>query len=584
MHNILYAYTGENNLLQINEIYIKGVNFLEFFNSSMISERNYFTLYKKIEEDLNKSEGLIIDKNFLVNEMEIFEFAVYLRLMKGENWDLPIYIFINSSQKSFYEFVKSDFTNVSKTIRFDIINSTEFEKDSFSGEANFIHNFKRKTSEKLEWSSFLKTIEINDKQTDNHSIANKWGIYRWSKTIILEEDEAILDLIKKVDEDIYFKYLQAIYPVSQDLQISDNILKIEYTGNPKILYIDDDAEKGWYEIMCQLIFSKNNIKDFYYLSDELKLKSRDEIVKLCVEKIKNDDIDVVILDFRLHKIDTSTSNIKQITGYQILEIIKEKINPGIQVIIFSATNKIWNLQAIQDAGGDGFVLKERPENSVDQNFTKDSILSFRKILEERLQMTFLKDFYNDYRFIENLLIPRRNYKNQNPLPKKFVDEVLKWLKLSNDIISKGKCNDANLMSSFLFKFSVLENLANRIIDVDTPIYIGKDDKNRNKYEFEFRNSNTKLVNFHEDDNVSGIYHRTDDIFSSNRSLPWSIKILNTLDYISDKRFDQEKLNKVIKKRNDFIHSNSTTGDKSTVDNKDIIFLHQLIVTGLQNVV
>lgn len=221
---------------------------------------------------------------------------------------------------------------------------------------------------------------------------------------------------------------------------------------------------------------------------------------------------------------------------------------------------------------------------MDQNFTKDSILSFRKILEERLQMTFLKDFYNDYRFIENLLIPRRNYKNQNPLPKKFVDEVLKWLKLSNDIISKGKCNDANLMSSFLFKFSVLENLANRIIDVDTPIYIGKDDKNRNKYEFEFRNSNTKLVNFHEDDNVSGIYHRTDDIFSSNRSLPWSIKILNTLDYISDKRFDQEKLNKVIKKRNDFIHSNSTTGDKSTVDNKDIIFLHQLIVTGLQNVV
>lgn len=48
----------------------------------------------------------------------------------------------------------------------------------------------------------------------------------------------------------------------------------------------------------------------------------------------------------------------------------KKINPGIQVIIFSATNKVWNLQALQEAGADGFIIKESPENSIDPNFTK----------------------------------------------------------------------------------------------------------------------------------------------------------------------------------------------------------------------
>lgn len=208
MHNILYAYTGENNIPQIYDINIKEVNFLEFFNSSKISEWNYFTLYKKIEENLNQSEALIIDKNILVNEMEIFEFAVYIRLMKGEKWNLPIYIFTNSSQKSFYEFVKSDFTNISKTNRFDIINSTEFEKDPFSGKANFIQNFTRKTSEKLEWSSFLKTIEIKDKETDNHSIANEFGLYQLAYNAGIDIKE-ITDFDSEKLNSFYFKWLLA---------------------------------------------------------------------------------------------------------------------------------------------------------------------------------------------------------------------------------------------------------------------------------------------------------------------------------------------------------------------------------------
>nr|WP_294723797.1 hypothetical protein [Prevotella sp.] len=55
--------------------------------------------------------------------------------------------------------------------------------------------------------------------------------------------------------------------------------------------------------------------------------------------------------------------------------IKE-FNAGIQVIIFSATNKVWNLLALQKYGADGFIIKEGPENSKEPSFTIQTIENF----------------------------------------------------------------------------------------------------------------------------------------------------------------------------------------------------------------
>ena len=79
--------------------------------------------------------------------------------------------------------------------------------------------------------------------------------------------------------------------------------------------------------------------------------------------------------------------------YTLLKRIKE-YNKGIQVIIFSATNKIWNLQALQEAGADGFILKESPENNFDFDFTKQSVLNMIDKTSECLGMIFLKDINN----------------------------------------------------------------------------------------------------------------------------------------------------------------------------------------------
>jgi hypothetical protein len=70
-----------------------------------------------------------------------------------------------------------------------------------------------------------------------------------------------------------------------------------------------------------------------------------------------------------------------------------------------------------------------------------------------------------------------------------------------------------------------------------------------------------LRNFIEDENNKGYYRKTNRVYESSRHIPWVIKILNTIDFITDENLNEEDLTKLVKKRNDFIHANSTTGDK-----------------------
>lgn len=499
--------------------------------------------------------------------------ATYIRCTDTINRLKPIFIY---SFVDYSYLLDNEYFNILKTKNIFLI---DYSAKSFIDALSKAKS--QLTTENLMKEIRKLNLSVPKNIGDSHSIANKWAIYRWSQTIDTDEVSEILQNKKNISSNLYFKYLQTIYPISSTGSISEESLKIKSSIKPKILYIDDDADGGWSEIFCKIILEENKM-DFHYIGDELKSKSEDEIIDLSLSKIIDEEFDIVILDFRLHRNDIIEKDVKKITGFRILEKIK-KHNSGIQVIIFSATNKIWNLEVLQEFA-DGFILKENAENSSDSEYTKNNILYFVNILEGRSNMIFLKRFYKDYDDIQTLLLPRKKVKNLNPLPKEFVDEVLKWLLLSNDIVSKGKCDDDKIMSSFLFKFSVLENLANRIIDVDNPIKDDFENKNGRNFKFQFRKSDRRLKNFVEDEEKHGYYRRSKSVFKSFRNLPWSIKILNALDFISEEKLGEEQLNLVIKKRNDFIHSNTTTGDKAKVDFEDIIFLHDLIIKGLKNVV
>lgn len=409
---------------------------------------------------------------------------------------------------------------------------------------------------------------------DNHSVTNEWAIYRWANAIGANNDE-IEEIIGKVNCQLYFKYLRTCYPIEETYKFSESELNIRYLGNPRILYIDDETDKGWYEVLSHLLDEKLY---FDYIGEDFKSIEREEIITKSLSKIVNDNIDLVILDFRLHPDDFNTKRIHDITGLKLLESIKRQ-NPGIQVIIFSATNKIWNFKAIQEKGADGFITKESPINSFDKSFIEKSIKNMVKIISDRLEMTFLKRFYNNFNEIIELLIPRKNYKKSpNPLPKDFVDEILKWYKLSIDIISGQNISDAHKTSAFIFMFSIIENLSNRVINIDDPIKIEKIKNNAKVklFKFEFRGTN-KTLSFFKEDNSSGSYTKTRFPLECGKSIPWNQKILNTIDFITNEMLPDEKLSEIVKKRNDFIHANLTTGTVFKISNDDLIWIHDNVI-------
>jgi len=60
--------------------------------------------------------------------------------------------------------------------------------------------------------------------------------------------------------------------------------------------------------------------------------------------------------------------------------------------------------------------------------------------------------------------------------------------------------------------------------------------------------------------------------------------LNSIDFITEEKLSEEDLTSTVKKRNDFIHANSTTGTKISITIEDLIFLNNIIIAGLKNVI
>ena len=145
-------------------------------------------------------------------------------------------------------------------------------------------------------------------------------------------------------------------------------------------------------------------------------------------------------------------------------------------------------------------------------------------------------------------------------------------------------NEIKIVSSFIFKFSVLENISTRIIDIENPIFTSKNEKGIKKYKFQFRTSEKRLRNFIEDEGNQGYYRKTNKIFESSRNLPWAIKILNAIDYITNESLSEIELTNIVKRRNDFIHANTTTGEKVNINMEDLLFINKIISIGLKNII
>lgn len=312
--------------------------------------------------------------------------------------------------------VDHEYFNILKTKNVELV---PYSKKAFEVAAN--KNFEPLKPEELSKEILKLKLDPPLNYDDSHSIANEWAIHQWAKTIGCDKTDKLAKVFQNVETNLYFKYLKTINPISELSIISPEKLKFKYEGKPKVLLIDDEADKGWYEIFAFLLGDLNGIYTDYLGIDFKKLSS-DEIIENSIEKIFNDDIDIVILDFRLNPSDFKNKSSEQITSVKLLKKIKE-INPGVQVIAFSATNKIWNFQALIESEVDGFIFKDGSENV---NLTIISLIDKIKLCSEKAFL--LKPLYEIFKEIKQ---------NASNLSESFKNNIVKNLSICFELLVKS---------------------------------------------------------------------------------------------------------------------------------------------------
>lgn len=257
----------------------------------------------------------------------------------------------------------------------------------------------------LNYKHFLESLKIKApaNYSTHHSLANEWGVQRWSEMLQIE---IIDDRNDKMDfkKLLFYKYLRAKLGEPQKFNSkwwknNPSMLSFGFLPNEKykIVYIDDEYDKGWFCLLSQIFESQhiqfNAFKDF---EDDIERKDLEKRIKNFID---SNDANCYILDLRLHESDFN-ENTKVLLGQEISTYIKNK-NKGNQIIIFTASDKVWNLKKVlhineehQIKGASGYVIKESPELVYTRDQTYEIFQDFQKEILHACRQSFIKDYFN----------------------------------------------------------------------------------------------------------------------------------------------------------------------------------------------
>lgn len=304
-----------------------------------------------------------------------------------------------------------------------------------------------------DFSSFVNSIIINPPANylSHHSIANEWSILRWAKVLgIATEKEALKNVRINIESLLYYKFLQAKYPIEAD----PDKAAFKINGKGRILYIDDEWNKGWDVVLEKFVSSSPDIV-FETLKYDFKDKTHEEILAECKRKIASSNPDAILLDLRLSDSDfTNSHNSLHLTGYKVLKAIK-LINPGIQVIIFTASNKVWNFTELQNAGCDDFVLKESPDLSTDAGYSRNAINKMASSVSNAFKMSFLKKVYLKMAEIEKQITVADNDEEAD-----FLLRLKNNLNVAFKLLIDTKISAKYFNYAYLQLFQIIEDFSN----------------------------------------------------------------------------------------------------------------------------
>lgn len=424
-------------------------------------------------EELNNSDIDTFISNQIIPQLQKKDFKIiFIKDTLSENYldfyglILAYHIRLSSSilkEKSFLPIVILSDINEFLINKLSTFGKIFFTKNTFLVKncfesIDYIKSLNLHPLTQLEYENkFITLIDIAPPQDylSHHDIANEWSIYRWGEFLKVDS-KAIEKNKKKISVMLYFKYLVSKYPLPKKTGLS--FAPKVPINKGQILYIDDEWDKGWSDILNKYFDLASNIK-FNTFEYEYKDKNKFSILKDVKEKISSTIPDIVILDLRITQKDHDEINIDSITGIKLISLIKS-INRGIQVIMLTASNKSTILEKLYEYGILGYIKKEHPE---DTNLaTKDNILKLKNFIDEGLQKKYLKNIWSLQEEILEL---------------KLLDKI-EYIQIKLELESIFEIVDSSMINKFNFIVltftKILEEISKIFIDEETMLY--KDNK------------------------------------------------------------------------------------------------------------
>lgn len=184
-------------------------------------------------------------------------------------------------------------------------------------------------------------------------------------------------------------------PSSQPIDDYDNngfddvtIKKIRETLNnrrPRIIYVDDMAEKGWANILKQIIYK--NEEDYKRLTSIVP--DRNDDVETIVHKIcAIENPHLIILDLRL-KDEYGYYAPADLSGFQVLKALDKK-NLPCAILIFTASNKVWSLKEAFKGNVMSYWIKEGLDRA---DGIEDSVNDYLDLITQINTLTRVKGVF-----------------------------------------------------------------------------------------------------------------------------------------------------------------------------------------------
>ncbi len=294
---------------------------------------------------------------------------------------------------------------------------------------------------------FLNVIKILPNALEgHHSLANQWGADVLNRILFGTSTQ------NDVRRSMYFMYTRLQTLSEQEL--SDIVSKQDRTAKPalnntlnitgkRILLIDDEADKGWSDILKKILAGnffdviQVSVPDYISISDEAR------------NKIETGNFDLILLDLRLNGTkEEDYYNPEDFSGIKILKEIKKQ-NKGTQVIIFTASNKAWNMKAVLDAGADGYYIKESPEYIFSRQYSEKNSNALIKSIQECLEKSYLKGIYKKIASIKSHIEGNNSFAEKT-------EEILASIDVAFDLLAKSYNKNEYRSYSFLQLFLVIE--------------------------------------------------------------------------------------------------------------------------------